>query len=459
MRPLRFVLPHQAGLRPAWMLRAGLFLYDHSGGRQRLPGTRVLDLATDSAGAPLKPGVFTTGFEYSDCWVDDARLVVLNARDAAERGAAIRTRTRAVAASRDAGHVAADRRGCRHRRARDHCRARARQRRRPVGRRRSRPPGWGATQPGQVRLVQGSHIVVPKLFDHDRAYIFQRPDGRIVFAIPYEGEFTLIGTTDRDYAGDPAAVSATPEEIAYLCEAASAAFARSVLPADVVWTYSGVRPLYDDGAGEAKAASRDYVLEMDDEAGRRAAAVDHRRQDHDLSPPGRGRAGAAGGAPARAPGAGGRLDRHHTAARWRVRPRRAARADPAPGAQLSVPGSRPTPPVSSRAYGARAARMLGRARSAAELGRDFGATLTEAEVRYLIEQEWAATAEDMLWRRTKLGLHLSRDQARRTRRLDARSNQPGRRLAARRLRVGARQPHQAGSTREPKFRASSSRRA
>ena len=127
--------------------------------------------------------------------------------------------------------------------------------------------GLGLEQPGRVRLVQGSHIVVPKLFDHDRAYIFQRPDGRIVFAIPYEGEFTLIGTTDRDYAGDPAEVSATPEEIAYLCEAASAAFARSVRPADVVWTYSGVRPLYDDGASEAKAASRDYVLEMDDKAG------------------------------------------------------------------------------------------------------------------------------------------------------------------------------------------------
>ena len=266
VRPLRFVLPHQAGLRPAWMLRAGLFLYDHLGGRQRLPGTRVLDLATDGAGAPLKPGVFATGFEYSDCWVDDARLVVLNARDAAERGAIIRTRTRAVAASRaqDAWHLTVADAGSGKR---ETIAARVLVNAAGPWVEEVSTAGLGLEQPGRVRLVQGSHIVVPKLFDHDRAYIFQRPDGRIVFAIPYEGEFTLIGTTDRDYAGDPAEVSATPEEIAYLCEAASAAFARSVLPADVVWTYSGVRPLYDDGASEAKAASRDYVLEMDDKAG------------------------------------------------------------------------------------------------------------------------------------------------------------------------------------------------
>ena len=204
VRPLRFVLPHQAGLRPAWMLRAGLFLYDHLGGRQRLPGTRVLDLATDSAGAPLKPGVFTTGFEYSDCWVDDARLVVLNARDAAERGATIRTRTRAVAASRAQDDVAADRRGCRLRQARDHCRARARQRRWPLGRGGLRLSGWGATSRGRFGWCRAPTSWSPSSSITTVPTSSRRPDGRIVFAIPYEGEFTLIGTTDRDYAGDPA---------------------------------------------------------------------------------------------------------------------------------------------------------------------------------------------------------------------------------------------------------------
>ena len=263
VRPMRFVLPHREGARPAWMLRVGLFLYDHLGGRERLPGTRVLDLREDPAGLPLQPGAFTTGFEYSDCWVDDARLVVLNARDAANRGAVIRTRTRVITAVRSR-----------------RCLARCR-RRRPA-------PGaqgtvaarvlvnaagpWveevlrtrmGTSVRGHVRLVEGAHIVVPRLFDHDRAYLLQNPDGRVVFAIPYEHDFTLIGTTDRDYNGDPAATQAAPQEIAYLCDTVSAAFAKGVAPSDVVWAYSGVRPLFDDGASDAKSASRDYVLELD----------------------------------------------------------------------------------------------------------------------------------------------------------------------------------------------------
>src|SRR5262245_61992885 len=218
VRPLRFVLPHHTGLRHACMLRIGLFLYDHLGGRQRLPGTRVIRLDADAAGAPLKEGVFATGFEYSDCWVDDARLVVINARDAANRGATIRTRTRVIAATRDAQAwtVAVADAVTGHKEA-----IRARVLINAAG-------PWvgevsasalGLNTPGRVRLVQGSHIVVPKLFEHDRAYIFQNPDGRVVFAIPYEGDFTLIGTTDRDYPGDLAEVAATPEEIAYLCEA------------------------------------------------------------------------------------------------------------------------------------------------------------------------------------------------------------------------------------------------
>jgi glycerol-3-phosphate dehydrogenase len=405
---MRFVLPHQAGLRPAWMLRTGLFLYDYLGGRQRLPGTRVLDLAVDSAGAPLKPGIFATGFEYSDCWVDDARLVVLNARDAAERGAAIRTRTRAVAASRtpDAWHLTIADAGSGKR---ETIAARVLVNAAGPWVEEVSAAGLGLNASGRVRLVQGSHIVVAKLFDHDRAYIFQRPDGRIVFAIPYEGSFTLIGTTDRDYTGDPAEVSATPEEIGYLCEAASAAFTQRVLPADVVWTYSGVRPLYDDGAGEAKAASRDYVLEMNDKPGaapllsiiggkittyrRLAEAVLERLAAHLRS-----RQGLAPGWTGTTPLPGGEFDPEELPALTQRLARSYPFLEAAHAARLV------------RAYGARAARVLDKARSAADLGRQFGATLTEAEVRYLIDQEWAATAEDVLWRRSKLGLRLSRDE-------------------------------------------------
>ncbi|HKD56931.1 MAG TPA: glycerol-3-phosphate dehydrogenase [Hyphomicrobiaceae bacterium] len=409
VRPLRFVLPHQAGLRPAWVLRTGLFLYDHLGGRRRLPPTRRLDLASDAAGRPLKPGVFTTGFEYSDCWVDDARLVVLNARDAAERGAKICARTRAVEASRtrEGWQVTLAEVGSGQR---DTIAARV-----LIN---AAGPWVEAVATvarkhklrGKVRLVQGSHIVVRQLFGHNRAYILQRPDGRIVFAIPYEGDFTLIGTTDRDYAGDPLEVSASDEEISYLCEAASAAFAQRLATGDVVWSYSGVRPLYDDGVSEAKAASRDYVLELDEQEG--AAPL--------LSI------------------IGGKITTYRRLAEAALA--RLAMHLPAPhGLPAGWTGTTPLPggdfapealseivedlarayPFLERAhvlrlagaYGTRAWRMLGKARSALDLGRQFGATLTEAEVRYLIDQEWAVTAEDVLWRRSKLGLRLSAEEA------------------------------------------------
>ena len=228
VRPMRFVLPHQQGLRPAWMLRVGLFMYDHLGGRQRLPGTSVLDLATDAAGEPLKPGVFTTAFEYSDCSVDDARLVVLNALDASRRGADIRVRTRALTATRAGGtwQLTVEEAGT--------------QRRETIAARvlvDAAGPWVGkvadalaSSKADKVRLVQGSHIVIPKLFAHDRAYLFQNPDGRVVFAIPYEHDFTLIGTTDRDFAGDPAQAAISSEEIDYLCETPSACFARRLSP-------------------------------------------------------------------------------------------------------------------------------------------------------------------------------------------------------------------------------------
>ena len=259
--PLRFVLPHHRGLRPAWLLRLGLFLYDHLGGRRRLPPTRTVRLRDDPAGAPLKPE-YTLGFEYSDCWVEDTRMVVLNARDAADRGAAVLTRTRCVSAAREGGiwtlALQDERTG-----ARRELRARALV---------NAAGPWvsdvlrtvlRSNAPSTVRLVQGSHVVVRRLYEHDRCYIFQNADNRIFFSIPYEQDFTLVGTTDHDYKGDPAGVHATADEVEYICRAASSYFVKPVTPDQVVWSYSGVRPLYDDGASAAQEATRDYVLELD----------------------------------------------------------------------------------------------------------------------------------------------------------------------------------------------------
>jgi glycerol-3-phosphate dehydrogenase len=407
VRPLRFVLPHRPGLRATWLLRLGLFVYDHLGGRKLLPPTRVLDLARDPAGAPLKPGIFRTGFEYSDCRVDDARLVLLNACDAAEHGATIRTRTRAVAARRAAAWQITIEDTLSGRRETIEARALV-----------NAAGPWaaqilasclGRAAREHVRLVQGSHIVAPRLFDHDRAYMFQNPDGRIVFAIPYQRAYTLIGTTDRDFAGDPAAVAATPEEIAYLCDAASFYFARPVVPADVVWSFSGVRPLHDDHARDPDATTRDYVLELDAVPGRAALLTvfggkitTYRRL---------------------AEAALDRLAPHLPQARHRAGWTRQA---PLPGGDFAVDGLAAltaalateyeflTPAHAGRlasSYGTRAKDILGGARAAADLGVWFGATLTQAEVRYLMTQEWARTAADVLWRRSKLGLALTGSEA------------------------------------------------
>ena len=398
--PLRFVLPHHRAMRPRWLLRLGLFLYDHIGGRRLLPGTRSLDLAQDPAGRPLKPA-FTRAFEYSDCWVEDSRLVVLNARDAADRGADIHTRTRVVDAARHDGHwlltVEATGRGRWQVRARVLVNAAG-----PwvesVQRRIAGEP------PAAIRLVQGSHIVVPRLFEHDRCYIFQHGDGRIVFAIPYEHDYTLIGTTDRDYDGDPAEATAGADEIAYLCAAVSEYFRRPVAPSDVVWTYSGVRPLYDDGASKAQEATRDYVLRLD---------------------------APEGGAPLLTV-FGGKITTYRRLAELalhELRDHLPAAAKPAWTAEIPLPGGdfphdgfdalvaqtlRAHPWLEPalarrlvRAYGTRAARLLSGARSMADLGPAFGAGLTAREVAYLMAEEWAATADDVLWRRSKLGLRLT----------------------------------------------------
>ena len=408
IRPLRFVLPHHAGLRPSWLLRLGLFMYDHLGGRRLLPATRTVDLSRDPVGQPLAPGRFTKGFEYSDCFVDDARLVVLNARDAADRGAVIRTRTRAVEARRD-GDVWQVLLEDTVTGAKSSIQARALVNAggpwvEDVLSRRA-----GINAKAKVRLVQGSHIVVPKLYEHDRAYTFQNGDGRVVFVIPFQNDFTLIGTTDRDYDGDPSKVKASSEEIAYLCQSVNDYLAKQVKPADVVWAYAGVRPLYDDGASEAKAATRDYVFEFDAPGGlpllsifggkittyRRLSEEALERLEQYLP----GKAKPAGWT-ATAPVPGGDLD---------------VSAIPALADELVRDNSFLSRSLALRlahAYGTRASKVLDKASSATDLGQLFGDTLTEREVRYLIAHEFARTAEDIVWRRSKLGLRLSADEVR-----------------------------------------------
>jgi glycerol-3-phosphate dehydrogenase len=403
--PMRFVLPHHKGLRPAWLLRLGLFIYDHLGGRKLLPPTRTLDLSTDPLGKPLKPGAYRRGFEYSDCWVEDSRLVALLARDAANRGAVVRTRTKAVKATRGADAWTLTLRDARTG-AQSDIRAKI-----LIG---AAGP-WigefaaatGRNTPAKVRLVQGSHIVVRKLYDHDRCYFFQNADGRIMFVIPYERDFTLIGTTDDDYVGDPAKVVATDADIAYLCKSASEYLASPVTPADVVWKYAGVRPLYDDGAGAAQAATRDYVLDLDVEEGAPLLMI------------------YGGKVTTHRPLAEHALDKLAPYLPSDIQARRGWTRSALPGGDFPVQGfealvgetKRAYPwldPVDARrlarAYGAKARVLLGAAKSVEELGRAFGAGLFQAEVDYLMREEWAQEASDVVWRRSKLGLRLSAGQ-------------------------------------------------
>ncbi|WP_199259266.1 glycerol-3-phosphate dehydrogenase [Paracoccus binzhouensis] len=401
-RLLSFVMPWMRGRRPAWLIRLGLFLYDNMGGRRILPGTRRLDLSRDPLGKPLKPG-FRLGWEYSDCWVQDSRLVVLNARDAQARGATILTRTRVTHAERagDLWRITTEGpEGTRTHRARALVNAGG-----PWVEEVIRNVAHIQSSEG-VRLVRGSHIVVPRLYDHDRCYFFQGTDGRIIFAIPFEEDFTLIGTTDMDHQGPPGEARCSDAERDYLCAFASQYFARAVTPDQVVWTYSGVRPLYNDGAKSATAATRDYVLSLDG-AGAPLLNVfggkitTYRR--------------LAEGALAKLapffPQAGGA---------WTARV-------PLPGGDFPVDGvedliaqlqaSHPFLPLRQarrlvRTYGTEAFLLLDGAESMAALGRDFGAGLTEAEVNWLIRNEFARSAPDILWRRTKLGLHMDEAQCR-----------------------------------------------
>jgi glycerol-3-phosphate dehydrogenase len=401
IRPLRFVLPHHRGLRPAYLIRLGLFLYDHLGGRRILPPSHGLDLSQSPAGTPLKPG-FAHGFEYSDCWVDDARLVVLNAMDAAARGADIRVRTEVMSASRSDGHWRIDLHNTisgRH----DTVKARALV---------NASGAWLADTTGRrikshavprVRLVRGSHIVVNKLFDHDRAYIFQNSDRRIIFAIPYEADFTLIGTTDVDFRGDISRIAISREETTYLCDAANEYFVKSITPSDVVWSYSGVRSLQDDGRASAQDATRDFALVRD------------------------GRPGE----PPLVSIVGGKITTYRHVAEEVLRTLVSTfghaglpwtRGTPLPGGDFAHDGrdqlardlAAAFPPLGAvtadrlaRTYGTMARSVFAGVARREDLGLHFGADLYEREVAHLVKNEWAMTAEDILWRRTKLGLRVT----------------------------------------------------
>ncbi|WDR06076.1 glycerol-3-phosphate dehydrogenase [Devosia rhodophyticola] len=397
--PLRFVLPHHRGLRPAVVLRAGLAMYDYMGGRKLLPPTKSLDLRTHETGKPLKPG-YRLGFEYSDCWVDDARFVVLNARDAADKGAEIRTQTRVTSARRRDGQwqveMEADDGSTSTVRAKLIVNAAGPWVDEVIG------ETLGNSGARNVRLVKGSHIVVKKQFEHDRCYIFQNSDGRIIFAIPYEHDFTLIGTTDQDFTGDPRNVQISEQETNYLCAAASEYFRNPVIKEDIVWTYAGVRPLFDDGASEAQEATRDYVLKNDGTAAegavinvfggklttsrRLAESVLERIEDV------LGARRKAWTKQAKLPGG----DFEPLA--FEAETRRLHKDYRALPTTLTT--------RLTRLYGTRARVLLGEAQEVTDLGEHFGADLYAREVDYLIEHEWARNAADVLWRRTKLGLRV-----------------------------------------------------
>ncbi len=408
--PLRFVLPHHADLRPAWLLRLGLFLYDHLGGRKLLPGTSTVDLRNDTAGQPLVER-FHKGFEYSDCWVDDARLVVLNAMDAERLGARIETRSRVTGAVRRDGvwevNVEDTLNGNSHT-------VRACALINAAG-----PwvdevihgavPHSEAASKRNVRLVRGSHIVVPRLFDHERAYIFQNKDGRIFFAIPYEQDFTLVGTTDAEHDVSLENIHAGEDEIDYLCAASGEYFKRPIKRDDVVWTYSGVRPLYDDGASAAQEATRDYVFKIEDDQGsapvlnifggkittyRRLAQNALSRLSPFLPIPDSDWTRDA-------PLPGGDFPANDVHGLHAALKARYPFVDDVTLQRLV------------RSYGTSVEKMLGKAQKKEDLGEDFGAGLSEAEVRYLVAHEHARTLDDIIWRRSKLGLRLGDEQKKR----------------------------------------------
>jgi glycerol-3-phosphate dehydrogenase len=412
MRPLRFVLPHDARQRPAWMISAGLFLYDHLARRRRLAGSARVDLRRHVAGAALQTQ-YVQGFVYSDGWTDDARLVVLNAIDARERGALILTRTRCEKLEAERGHWVATLAG-----ASGLQTISARVVVNATGPWVSRFAREAAPVSvcHSVRLVKGSHIVVPRLYAHRFAYLFQNDDRRIVFAIPYEREFTLIGTTDVEYAGDPGAVRIESDEVEYLCAAVSRYFAKPVRPDDVVWSYSGVRPLLDDDATDPATVTRDYALELEQHpapilnvfGGKITTYRKLAESAVDILARELGSRASAWTAHALLPG--GNLPRGNYARFLR-------------SLERAYPWLPPTLRYRyAHAYGTRVAHILGGARSVADLGEELLPQLYEREADYLCYVEMAQTAEDILWRRTRLGLHVERGETGRLQEWLARRN-------------------------------------
>ena len=397
--PMRFVLPHHAGLRPWWLIRFGLFFYDHLGGRGPLPPCASIDLRRHASGRALH-GRYRRAFEYSDCWVQDSRLVVLNARDAHARGAEVRTRTACVSLEPNGSNwaaVLADRESGEQVTiaARGVVNASG-----PwVGRVRSLAGGAGAKH--RVRLVRGSHIVVPKLFDHAHPYFFQTGDGRVLFAIPYEEDYTLLGTTDVEFEAAPGRVEITPEEVDYICAAANDYFETPVAPDDVVWTYSGIRPLFDDHAENASEVTRDYVLHLDPAPAPMLSVYGGKLTTHRRLAE---RAVDMLAGPLRINGSSWTVDAPlpggdiHNADIGAFTAQCAARYPWLPERLLRH---------YIRHYGTEVHALLAGRSSVDDLGEHFGAGLYEAEVAYLVEHEWARTAEDILWRRTRKGLGVS----------------------------------------------------
>ncbi len=396
--PMRFVLPVDEGMRPAWFLRLGLFLYDHLGTRSLLPGTKSLNLLRDFRGAPLQKRL-KKGFAYSDCWVEDARLVSLTARDAKERGADIRTQTECVGIERSADHWALELKG--------HDGEATEQAKVLI----NAAGPWvdpvtalydQSSNAAKLRLVKGSHIVIARKFEGDHSYIFQNKDGRIIFAIPYEGDHTLIGTTDQPWSYDEGPAKISDNEIDYLCSAASEYFVDPVTRNDVQWTYSGVRPLFDDKSQSASTVTRDYVFDYNDDGGAPVLSV-----------------------------FGGKVTTYRVLARQAMKTLKAAlhvetddwtKDAPLPGGDFPADGfdtlvaeygqcwgfiGKDVMIRLVRAYGTDVAKMLDNVGDEAALGRYFGAGLYEVELHWLIAHEFATTAEDVLWRRSKLGLHMS----------------------------------------------------
>jgi glycerol-3-phosphate dehydrogenase len=398
--PMRFVLPHSPQDRPAWLVRLGLFLYDHLGGRKRLPGTRTLDLRRDPEGIPILDQ-YTRGFEYSDCWVDDARLVVLNAVSAAEKGALVLTRSPAVSARREGGAWTITTKDARTGETRIH---RARCLVNCAGPWVSDVIGRvaGSNSTRNVRLVKGSHIIVPKWWAGANAYLVQNHDKRVIFINPYEGDKALIGTTDVAYEGRAEDVQVEEKEIDYLLAAVNRYFKEKLRRSDVLHSFSGVRPLFDDGKGNPSAVTRDYVFDLDE----------------------------AGGAPLLNVFGGKITTFRELAERGMHRLKHIfpnmgpdwTHGAPLPGGEIpdadyetfanALRDAYPWMPRAlvqhyGRLYGARTRDVVGSATSLAGLGRHFGANLYEAEARYLVAREWAQTPEDILWRRTKHRLHLT----------------------------------------------------